>query len=105
MFNKSYVKGIEDTISGRVPKAIGLGIGSMSDEDAREGTVEKFRIVSGDKGKGTTADFSKMGERGLVPIPKLMGGLTIISGGASEIGKVGHSGDKLIPHVERRVAG
>ena len=58
VFNEGNMKGIENTISGTVPKAIGLRIESITNENTRNGVMMEFRVVSGDESKGLTANFS-----------------------------------------------
>jgi hypothetical protein len=93
---------IENSVSGTVPQAIRLGVGSIPNEGARYGTVAYLWVVSRDECKGTTANFTEMGQRGLMVIPKFVRCLTVICRCAGEVGKIGGGGTKLIPHGEGR---
>ena len=99
------VKGVEDAPIGGIPEAIGFGVGSVPDEDARSGPLEEFGVVGGDECIGTAADFTEVGERGRAAVPKFVGSSAVNGGGRSEIGEVSSSGAKFVPEVGRRVAG
>jgi hypothetical protein len=54
------VIGIENAVSKRVPKAVSLRIGSIADENTRNGAMKKFWVVTRDEGKSPASYLSKM---------------------------------------------
>ena len=58
VFDEGNMEEIENAINGTVPKAIGLRIGSITDENTRNGAMMKFWVVSGNESKGLTANLS-----------------------------------------------
>jgi len=61
MFEEGDMKGVEDGIRSHIPQAVGFGVRRVSNEDARARALIYFRIVGLDEGKGSAADFTKVG--------------------------------------------
>ena len=60
MFDKGYMVGIEDTVSGGVPKAVRLGIGGITDEDTRNRTMKYLRVVGGYESVRSTTNLTQV---------------------------------------------
>ena len=57
-------------VEGLIPKAISLRVRGITDKDARRGSVVDFKIMGGDKGIGSTPNFTKVRNTGLTTKPK-----------------------------------
>jgi hypothetical protein len=69
LFDEGDVKGVEDSVSCRVPKAVSLRIGGITDEDTGNRTVKDFGIGCGDKSVSAATDLTEMGKRGKFRVP------------------------------------
>jgi hypothetical protein len=103
-FDEGNVKGIENSVSGRIPKAVSLGIRSVTDKEAWNGAIKYFGIMGGNKRERTASNFTEMRKRRFSFIPKLVRSLTIIGRGASEVGEICRCSDEFVPHVDGSVA-
>ena len=97
MFYKGYMKGIEDAISRRVPKAISLGVGSITNKETRKRTMKDFWVVIRDKGKGPATNFPEVGKRRNLVVPELIRCFTTIGRRACKVSEVSSSSYELIP--------
>lgn len=69
LFDEGDMKGVEDSVSSRVPKVVSLRIGGITDEDTGNRTVKYFGIGCGDKSISVATDLMEMGKRGKFRVP------------------------------------
>ena len=69
LLDESDMKGVENAVEEAVPKPVGLGMCGIANEGTFDGAVMEFRVVHGDEGESTAADFSKMRNGGFATVP------------------------------------
>ncbi len=104
LFYKGYMEGIEDAVSRWVPKAISLGVGSITNKETRKRTMKDFWVVTRDKGKGLATNFPEVGKRRNFVVLELIRCFTVIGRRACKVSEISSGSYELIPHVWRRIA-
>jgi hypothetical protein len=84
VLSEDNVKGIIDFGRNRVPKAIGLGMGGVANEDAGSGVSVDFGKGGCVKRESAAADLTQVRQRGGTAIPEFVWCATIISSGGCQ---------------------